>query len=602
MKHLPIATRLLILFFVSALSAAVIFGVGAYSSYQLAGVGAAEAQQAMRNGQRAKIKVATDAMAQALAVGLSGLADETARVTFLRQAIKDAIFEDDRSGYFFVYSGTTSVAHAVNPALHGKDLDGLKGPDGVHSVRELARTALAGGGFVNFSWAKPGKGDMPKIGYAAVIPGTPYWIGTGVYMDNVDEAAATIAGHMRATADRATLIDGVVFAVMFLAVLLPMSLVTSSGIVRPIRETTAAARRIASGDLDVHLKAAGRDEASQLQQALEAMAAALKANLDALTQKENEAVLEARRSEQAAEEAREAMRKAEAANAAMMATVQGLTGVVSHLGTATEDLTTIGEDIRHGAAGQQQRLEHTAAAMAQMRDAVGEVAKNAAEASQSTGLTRETATEGEAIVKRTVAATDGLKTMADSLKTNMGRLGTQSEGIGAVIQVISDIADQTNLLALNAAIEAARAGDAGRGFAVVADEVRKLAEKTMAATGEVGQSIKAIQGMTRENLDSVEKTLVAVDAVAGLAESSGGKLRQILGVAEQAAAQVRAIAAAADQQAASAQAIMDSVDQVSDIARDNAARASDAARHFENLSDQTGALTGLISQLGSLDG
>ncbi|KHK02201.1 hypothetical protein [Desulfovibrio sp. TomC] len=43
MKNLPIATRLLILFFVSALSAAVIFGVGAHSSYTLADAGAAEA-------------------------------------------------------------------------------------------------------------------------------------------------------------------------------------------------------------------------------------------------------------------------------------------------------------------------------------------------------------------------------------------------------------------------------------------------------------------------------------------------------------------------------------------------------------------------------
>uniref|UniRef100_I2Q300 Methyl-accepting chemotaxis protein n=1 Tax=Desulfovibrio sp. U5L TaxID=596152 RepID=I2Q300_9BACT len=602
MKNLHIRTKLLLLFLISTLSAAIIFGVGAYSSRRLAEIGAQEAAEAMMAGERAKIKVATDSLASVLSKSLSSFQDDAARTAFLRQAVKDAFFEEDRSGYYFVYTGTTNVAHPVNPALQGKDLAELKGPDGVYSVRDLARAAAAGGGFVTFSWAKPGKGDMPKIGYATMIPGSDYWIGTGVYVDNVNEAAANIVAHMGAEGDRMMYVDGAVFAVMFLLVLLPMSIMITRGIVRPIRETTEAARRIAAGDLDVHLTATGDDEAGQLQQALDAMAGSLKRNLDALTEKEAEAKREAGRSAQAAEEAREAAGRVEAANAAMLGAVHGLTGVVSEVGAATHDLTGLGQDIHQGARQQQERLENTAQAMGEMRDAVGEVARNAAEASKATGQTREIALEGAGIAKKTAQAMTELKSMADALKTNMGQLGTQSEGIGAVIQVISEIADQTNLLALNAAIEAARAGEAGRGFAVVADEVRKLAEKTMAATGEVGQNIKAIQAMTRENMDGMDNTMQSVDATARLAEQSGEMLRQILEAAEHSASQVRAIASAADQQAASAQAIMESVAQVSDIARDNAGRAKDASQHFQNLSDQTGALSGLIKQLGSLDG
>jgi len=601
LSNLPIRSKLLILFVVSALSAAVIFGVGAYSSYRLADAGAHEAQRVMLAGEKAKIQVATDSLASVLGKSLAGIADEPARVAFLRTAIKDAFFETDRSGYYFIYTGTTNVVHPVNPALQDKDLADLKGPDGVASVRELAKRADAGGGFVDFNWDKPGKGAQPKIGYATMIPGTKYWIGTGVYVDNVDAAAAEIASSMQAVGNSMNLADGAVFAIMFLVVLLPMNLMVSRGVVRRICETTEAAKRIAAGDLDVHLHASGTDEASQLQQALEAMAGALKNNLDALTAKEVEAMREAERSMQVAGEARLAAQKVEEANTAILGAVDGLTDVVTHVGAATRDLTALGGDIRRGAEQQQERLERTVDAMGQMRDAVSDVAQNAAEASKATGVTRETALEGTSLIKRTVEAMAGLKTMADALKVNMGQLGTQSEGIGAVIQVISDIADQTNLLALNAAIEAARAGEAGRGFAVVADEVRKLAEKTMAATGEVGHNIKAIQSMTRDTLDGVDKTMDAVDAAANLAEESGGKLRQILDAAEHSAAQVRAIAAAADQQSTSAQSIMESVGQVSEIARDNAGRAKDATNHFQNLSDQAGALTGLIKQLGSLD-
>jgi methyl-accepting chemotaxis protein len=90
--------------------------------------------------------------------------------------------------------------------------------------------------------------------------------------------------------------------------------------------------------------------------------------------------------------------------------------------------------------------------------------------------------------------------------------------IGAVVDLISDIAAQTNLLALNATIEAARAGDAGKGFAVVASEVKSLASQTAKATEEIAKQIAEIQGETGHAVESIKNitdTISQIDEIAG---------------------------------------------------------------------------------------
>lgn len=80
-------------------------------------------------------------------------------------------------------------------------------------------------------------------------------------------------------------------------------------------------------------------------------------------------------------------------------------------------------------------------------------------------------------------------------------LGSHSQEIGEILELIIGIADQTNLLALNAAIEAARAGEHGRGFAVVADEVKKLAQRTKEATGNVREVMEGFSSSAKQVTD-----------------------------------------------------------------------------------------------------
>ena len=118
--------------------------------------------------------------------------------------------------------------------------------------------------------------------------------------------------------------------------------------------------------------------------------------------------------------------------------------------------------------------------------------------------TSQKAEEGNRLVDATV---DQMNTIADTVISSsevVAKLGERSKEIGNIVEVISGISGQTNLLALNAAIEAARAGEHGHGFAVVAEEVRKLAEESQQASKQIGDLIHTIQEETDQAVNAMQ--------------------------------------------------------------------------------------------------
>jgi len=240
-------------------------------------------------------------------------------------------------------------------------------------------------------------------------------------------------------------------------------------------------------------------------------------------------------------------------------------------------------EVERGAGDQKKRAAHTAEAVADMSKAIEEVAGNAA---RSTAVAEDAGAEagrGERLVAEMVGSVKTAQDQASSLKENMHELGQQAEAIGRIMGVINDIADQTNLLALNAAIEAARAGDAGRGFAVVADEVRKLAEKTMAATKEVGDSIQNIQNGTKQAVAGVEQAVASIERTTGLARDSGQALTGIVGLVNQTTDRMRAIAVGVEEQSAVTAQISQDVSDMAHIAEATLADMGDASSAVQGL-------------------
>ncbi|MDQ8204398.1 methyl-accepting chemotaxis protein [Pelagicoccus sp. SDUM812003] len=199
--------------------------------------------------QKSKLQVATHALATVLAKRIEGIENEADRMEALRIAIDDIRFEEDASGYFFIYKGTVNVALPPKKSLVGTDLGDSTDPNGVLFVRELRDQAQAGGGFVSYHFDKPGKGITPKLSYSEMIEGTDLWIGTGVYIDNI--AAQT--EYLNVTLAEGIKGDQILFfgisGGLFLFLILPVSVMIASSVAKPLEVAMARLQKRAQSIL-----------------------------------------------------------------------------------------------------------------------------------------------------------------------------------------------------------------------------------------------------------------------------------------------------------------------------------------------------------------
>ncbi len=367
---------------------------------------------------------------------------------------------------------------------------------------------------------------------------------------------------------------------------------------RDLGSCVAFADAVAGGDLDRELTVRRGDEIGNLATALGAMVGKLHEMIETTRHKSEEAAEQASIAQDATAKAEEALLQAERSRKdALLYAASQLEGVVEVVSSASTQISAQIEQSSQGALQQADRVRETATAMEEMNSTVLEVARSASGAADVAGLARRKADDGAKVVEQVVAGIGQVDVQSRALKTDMDDLGRQAEGIGSILNVISDIADQTNLLALNAAIEAARAGDAGRGFAVVADEVRKLAEKTMTATQQVDEAVRNIQGGTRKNVNNVEKAVVTIAEATTLARKAEDSLREIVTLVDQATDQVRSIATASEEQSAASEEITHSVDDVRRISDETSAAMRESAQAVAELANQAGVLRTLVDKL-----
>lgn len=234
-------------------------------------------KESILNSSKLTMKTAVEAEAIALGEAVKGITDPKKQKEIIVAQTDPIRFFDDNSGYFFTYD-LDGVRISVPPdkSGNGKNFIDLQDSKGNYLVKGLIKSAKDGGDFYEYYFEKPGKGIQPKLSYCKIIPGTNFFVGTGVYIDNVEEENAILKADISARVLQYNFLAMLIFATIVVIAII-FAFISTRSIIKPILHITSslavsssevknAANQVSNSSqslaMDSSKQAAGQEEAT----------------------------------------------------------------------------------------------------------------------------------------------------------------------------------------------------------------------------------------------------------------------------------------------------------------------------------------------------
>nr|WP_243881684.1 methyl-accepting chemotaxis protein [Shewanella algae] len=472
-----------------------------------------------------------------------------------KAALRDVRFGS--AGYFFVYDGKgKNLFHALLPKLEGTDQIGMTDPKGTKIIVGLLNAARSGDGILTYYYQKPGTNELvEKIGYAAMVPGTDWIIGTGAYVDDIE---ASVAEYRQTALED---MEGKLWLTLMIVIVITLITATlilfaAQRTVTPIRNMLDNLNDIAQGegDLTKRLQVHGEDEIAQLGQAFNRFVDKLQHIIRDVTT---------------------ATHEVQDASGSIHAQTQAIAAQLANHNNETDQVVT---------------------AITEMSSTAQEVAMNTTQVAEATHVASDEVAKAQECVDTSLTEISTLMAEINSAADHIQSLNEQSQKINSVLSVIGGIAEQTNLLALNAAIEAARAGEQGRGFAVVADEVRSLASRTQASTLEINEMLSELHRLVSQAVSAMEESQQSchrsVESSRLISESLGAVTSSVTSINDMSTQ----IATAATEQSSVTEEINRNIYAIQEIVAELLHSSEEAARVSQTVSHSGDNLGQLVNQ------
>jgi CHASE3 domain sensor protein len=274
--------------------------------------------------------------------------------------------------------------------------------------------------------------------------------------------------------------------------------------------------------------------------------------------------------------------------------VQRIGSAAMQVQTSSAELQTAANQQASGARDQVTAMSEIATTMTELLATSRQISDSAARVSQIAKQTGDAADSGGSTVERGGDAIGQVRRQVDLVVGHMLELGKKSQQVGAVLDIVAELAEQTNIVAINAAIEAAGAGDAGLRFGVVADEIRKLADRVTASTKDIRTMLDDVRGAVTATVMATETGSKAVDgggtAVAEMARS----FRQIATMVATTGEAIREIELSTKQQASAVEQVHVAIAGLAQTTRETEAGATQTLQTSAQLTSLSSSLTRLV--------
>jgi methyl-accepting chemotaxis protein len=265
------------------------------------------------------------------------------------------------------------------------------------------------------------------------------------------------------------------------------------------------------------------------------------------------------------------------------------------IGSSVGQIQSSSSELQAAANQQATATKEQATAMSEISTTISEllatsrqIAESAQRVAHIAGQTALAARSGDATVSTAHDSIATIRRQVDLIVNHMLELGKKSQQIGAVLDIVAELAEQTNILAINATIEAAGANEAGKRFAVVAEEIRKLADRVAGSTKEIRGLIEDVRSSVNTTIMTTEGGSKSVDAGASQFSEVAAAFGEIAGLVGTTTEAAREIELSTKQQATA-------VEQVN-VAITSAAQATKETEASSGQTLQTAVELGGLSR------